>query len=288
MSIVSATEVIADGLGFAEGPVARPDGSVALTSITHAAVYVRAANGETVRIATGGGPNGMTAGPDGSLLVAQNGGLFGGEAGTAPGIQCVRGNAVDHLVVLEDGAAPNDLCFGPDGWLYFTDTHGDWAGVGPAPIGRLYACRADGTGLTMLFEGFRFINGVAFDLTGESLFVAETASQRIWRFPWAAGPTGPSIGEPDEFCRLADGHPDGMALDRDGSLWVAASTDGSIQVFDRNGGLTLRQPIGHGSMPTNCCFDLVDPSVLHVTAGGTEQLLRLHTDVRGAPLNAGG
>jgi gluconolactonase len=223
----------------------------------------------------------MAAGPNGSLLVAQNGGLFGGAPGTAPGIQRIRGDVVDHLVVLEDGAAPNDLCFGPDGWLYFTDTHGDWAGEGPAPVGRLYGCRADGTDLTMLHEGFRFINGLAFDLAGESLYVAETAKQLIWRFPWAPGPT---LGEPVEFCRLSDGVPDGVALDRDGSLWVAATTDGSIQVFDRNGTFTARHPVGAGSMPSNCCFGLVDPSVLYVTAAGTEQVLRYSTDVTGAAL----
>ena len=136
--------LLADGLGFVEGPVARPDGSLAITSITHACVYVLSATGDRTRIETGGGPNGMAAGPDGTLLVAQNGGLFGGAPGTAPGIQRIRDGEVDHLVELEEGAAPNDLCFGPDGWLYFTDTHGDWGGVGPAPIGRLYACRADG------------------------------------------------------------------------------------------------------------------------------------------------
>ena len=278
---VESMALLADGVGFVEGPVAQPDGSLAVTSITHACAYILSPTGDRTRVETGGGPNGMAAGPEGSLLVAQNGGLFGGAAGTAPGIQRIRGDEVDHLVVLEEGAAPNDLCFGPDGWLYFTDTHGDWAGVGPAPIGRLYACRADGSDLTMLFEGFRFMNGLAFDLAGESLYVVETARPRIWRFPWIPGP---SVGEPEEFCRLADGNPDGIALDTSGSLWVAATMDGSVQVFDRNGVRTARHPIGEGSMPSNCCFGLSDPSVLYVTAAGTEQVLALQTDVQGAPL----
>ena len=33
-------DVIADGLGFTEGPVWLPDGRVALTSISHGCVYV--------------------------------------------------------------------------------------------------------------------------------------------------------------------------------------------------------------------------------------------------------
>lgn len=275
-------EVIADGLGFAEGPVAREDGSVALTSITHAAVYLVGHDGRRAVVETGGGPNGMVAGPGDSLLVAQNGGLFGGAPGTPPGIQRIDGTRVDHIVTLEPPAAPNDLCFGPDGWLYFTDTHGPWAGTGPAPVGRLCACRADGADLTVLYEGFAFMNGIAFDVAGEGLFVVETATRRIWRFTWTRGP---SIGEPDEFCRLADGNPDGIAIGSDGSMWVAATTDGSVQVFDRNGTFTARHPLGEGSMPTNCCFGLADPTVLYVTTGGTEQLVRFDTGVDGATLH---
>ena len=33
-------DVIADGLGFTEGPVWLPDGRVALTSISHGCVYI--------------------------------------------------------------------------------------------------------------------------------------------------------------------------------------------------------------------------------------------------------
>jgi gluconolactonase len=274
-------EVVADGLGFAEGPVALDDGSIAVTSITHAAVYMLARAGVRSVVETGGGPNGMVAGPDGSLLVAQNGGLFGGAPGTAPGIQRIRGDRVDHLVTLEPPAAPNDLCFGPDGWLYFTDTHGSWAGTGPAPIGRLFACRADDTEPIVLFEGFAFMNGLAFDPAGEHLYVVETATRRLWRFPWAPGPR---VGAPEEFGRLAEGNPDVIALVATGSLWVATTTDGSVQVFDRNGTFTARHPIGADTMPTNCCFGLVDPSTLYVTAAGTEQLVRLETGTTGAPL----
>jgi len=60
--------------------------------------------------------------------------------------------------------------------------------------------------------------------------------------------------------------------------------DGSVQVFDRNGVRTARHSIGEGSMPSNCCFGLANPSVLYVTAAGIEQVLALQTDVLGAPL----
>jgi gluconolactonase len=275
-------EICADELGFVEGPVAMEDGSIAVTSITHGAVYVLAPDGSRTVVETGGGPNGMVADRHG-WLVAQNGGLFGGRPGTAPGIQRVREGRVEHVVTLDEPAAPNDLCFGPDGWLYFTDTHGSWTGSGPAPIGRLYACRPDGADLTMLFEGFEFINGIAFEPGDAALVVVETATRRLWRFPWAPGP---EVGAPEVLCRLEQGSPDGIAYDNQGSLWVAATIDGSVQVFDRDGAPVARHEIGPDTMPTNCCFGLVDPETLYVTAAGSGQLVRLRTGVEGVPLHA--
>lgn len=274
-------DVLAEGLGFVEGPVALPDGSLAVTSISHAAVYVFSNSGERSLISTGGGPNGMAAGSEGSLYIAQNGGLYGGAPGSPPGIQRIFGDAVEQLVSLEDGAAPNDLCFGPDAWLYVTDTHGAWDGVGSPPIGQLLACRPDGSDLRLLFEGFEFMNGLAFDPTGQYLYVAETGRGRIWRFPWA---DGPSLGEPVELCRLPSGNPDGIAVDSTGSLWVAATTDASVQVFDAEGRFTERHHTGPGSVPTNCCFGIADPSVLYVTDAGMERVLALATNVTGVSL----
>jgi gluconolactonase len=71
-------DVIADGLGFTEGPVWLPDGRVALTSISHGCVYVvDPSGGPHQRIDTGGGPNGLACSADGTLYVAQNGGAWG-------------------------------------------------------------------------------------------------------------------------------------------------------------------------------------------------------------------
>jgi hypothetical protein len=107
-------DVIADGLGFTEGPVWLPDDRVALTSISHGCVYiVDPRDGALERIDTGGGPNGLACSADGTLYVAQNGGAWGASGTAEPGVQVITGSHVDYLV--EGLGAPNDLTFGPDG-----------------------------------------------------------------------------------------------------------------------------------------------------------------------------
>ena len=68
-------EVIAEGLGFPEGPIIMPDGSVILVEIRRGTVS-RCWNGRTEVIATpGGGPNGIALGPDGAIYLCNNGGF---------------------------------------------------------------------------------------------------------------------------------------------------------------------------------------------------------------------
>jgi gluconolactonase len=106
-------DVLAEGLGFTEGPVWLDDQRVALTSISHGCVYVvDPSGGPTERIETGGGPNGLTLGADGAMYVAQNGAVFGASGTAEPGVQVISDRRVDYLVA--GMGAPNDLVFGPE------------------------------------------------------------------------------------------------------------------------------------------------------------------------------
>jgi sugar lactone lactonase YvrE len=68
-------EVHLEGLGFPEGPVVLPDGSVAFVDLLHQ--NVRRYKDDAVEIIAQfeGAPNGMRIGPDGELYIANNGGV---------------------------------------------------------------------------------------------------------------------------------------------------------------------------------------------------------------------
>ena len=272
--------VVATDVGFSEGPVWTQDGRLLITSISHGVVYEIAREGPRVLAQTGGGPNGMTEGDDGTLYVTQNGGIFGASGRSAtpaePGIQAITGDAVRY--VASGLGAPNDCCFGPDGRLYFTDPRG-WARPEDLPPGRVYAMDLDGAP-ELLAEGPAFTNGIAFGPDASLLCVSETFGRRVLVYALREG----ALGEPREFCRIEPGMPDGMCFDEGGRLYVASTVAEQVQVFDRAGACVERLPCGEHSMATNCCFGGPDRRTLFVTDARNERVLAFDLGVRGLPL----
>jgi gluconolactonase len=72
----SSLEVMARGLEYPEGPIARPDGSVLLVEIKGERLTRVHPDGRTETVAAiPGGPNGAAFGPDGHLYICNNGGF---------------------------------------------------------------------------------------------------------------------------------------------------------------------------------------------------------------------
>jgi gluconolactonase len=277
-------DVIADGLGFTEGPVWLPDDRVALTSISHGCVYiVDPRDGALERIDTGGGPNGLACSADGTLYVAQNGGAWGASGTAEPGVQVITGSHVDYLV--EGLGVPNDLTFGPDGRLWITDTRAQFDVSTPDAglPGHVYATDV-GSGDTrvVIDDGPVFINGLGFDRDGSRLLVTATLSSQL--LSYVIAPDG-ALSAPEIVHTFDDGWPDGMTVSAHGDYWVALTAADRIDVVDTWGRRVGEIGLPAGSLPTNVCIGGRRYDELFVTAAHSESLLRILFDGEVPPLS---
>ena len=262
--------LLASGLGFPEGPVVMPDGSIVLCD-GNVGELLRYAGGDVSTFAvTGGSPWGAVLGADGAVYVTQGGNVPGAPDQTAvPGIQRVNPSGdVEMLSTAIAGrtlAGPNDLAFGPDGRLWFTDSGTEMDDRFPeaerAP-GALYVLDAAG-GEFLMERRDVYPNGIAFDAEGR-LYWTESMAHRVCRLEG---------GEATTFCQLSDGHvPDGMAFAADGRLFCCTTISGGVTVISADG--RVLEEIHLGEHATNCIFSGPD---LYVTA---TQVAEIHADQR--------
>ena len=277
-------DLIADGLGFTEGPVWLPDDRVALTSISHGCVYiVDPLDGALERIDTGGGPNGLACSADGTLYVAQNGGAWGASGSAEPGVQVITDGRVDYLV--EGLGAPNDLTFGPDGRLWITDTRSEFdiSNPGQGPPGHVYATDVDsGDTRQIIDDGPVFINGLGFAPDGSRLLVTATLSSQLLSYLVSLDGT---IGAPEIVHTFAEGWPDGMAVSARGDYWVALTAADRVDVVDAWGRCIAQISLPDGALPTNVCIGGGRADELFVTAAHDQALLRIRSGGDLPPLN---
>jgi gluconolactonase len=250
--------VLASNLGFPEGPVVMPDGSIVLCD-GNTGELLRWDGGSMGTFATtGGSPWGAVLGSDGAVYVTQGGNVPGSpDQSAVPGIQRVNADGSVEMLSTEIGghslAGPNDLAFGPDGRLWFTDsgTEQDPRVDVPTP-GRLFALDASEAGEMRAERPEVYPNGIAFDGAGR-LYWTESLAHRVCRW---------DDGRATVFAQLSDGHrPDGMAFAEDGRLFVCTTISDGVTVLSGDGEVV--DEIDLGEHATNCAFA---GSTLYVTA----------------------
>ncbi|MDZ7603810.1 MAG: SMP-30/gluconolactonase/LRE family protein [Hoeflea sp.] len=301
---MSRFETLAEGLGFPEGPVVMPDGSVVVTEIAAGCLTRIGPDGSVSRLAeTGGGPNGAALGPDGMLYVCNNGGF---EWNRDEGLRPV-GRAADNLggsiqrVDPESGRvetlytacgdiplrAPNDIVCDRHGGFYFTD-HGHRSGRS-LDFGAVFYARLDGAGIRQVAFPLIGPNGIGLSPDGSQVHVAETSSGRIWTYRVIApgefaAPDWPSPTGGDLLAGLAGFHRyDSLAVEACGNIAAATLRFGGINVVSPTGQMVERIALPD-PYTTNICFGGQDMRTAFITLSGTGRLVRMEWARPGLPV----
>ncbi|MEM9178701.1 MAG: SMP-30/gluconolactonase/LRE family protein [Pseudomonadota bacterium] len=296
-------EIVAEGLGFPEGPVWMQDGSIILVEISKGCVTRIWGDGRSEVIAEpGGGPNGAAIGPDGALWICNNGGfkyherdglLIPGHCpddysgGRIERIDLSTGK-VERVLDTVDGhplRGPNDLVFDRQGNLYFTD------------LGKSFPRHRDVGGLFFLANGASEAieldhnhispNGVGLSPDETTVYMADTMTARLWAFDLDT-PGEAKQATPFNKGRVVAAMPSLQYFD---SLAVAASGNICVATI-LNGGITTITPEGdhsHTAFPdpfvTNICFGGDDLGDAWVTLSGTGKLAKCRWSEPGLKLN---
>jgi gluconolactonase len=298
-------DVIADGLGFPEGPIAMADGSVLFVEVARGALMRAWGDGRTEVVArTGGGPNGAAIGPDGAIYICNNGGAeiardVDGNLVFGPLPKTYSGGSIER-VELPTGrverlyeycgehrlSSPNDIVFDRNGGMWFTDMG--------RPMGRyrmmsgVYYASPDGESISEQFFGGISFNGIGLSPDERTLYVSDTFPARIWSFELEAPgriKAAAAPFSPIRYLATMPGHMevDSMALTQSGKLCVATFGIGGIAIVSPDG------EIEHRPLPdpfvTNICFGGAELKTAFITAPGRGQLLRTEWPEAGLLLN---
>lgn len=173
--------------------------------------------------------------------------------------------------------SPNDVVVKSDGSIYFTDPP---YGIGPEeqelPFQGVFRLSPDNGEPKLLVKDFDRPNGLAFSPDEKLLYVADSSDRRHVRV-FVDNEDG-SLIKGRVFAEIRSeepGNPDGMKVDVEGHLYVAAA--GGVWVFAPTGKLlgVIRVP----ETPANCAWGDSDWRSLYITA--RTSLYRVRLDVRG-------
>jgi gluconolactonase len=245
-------EPIAEGLGFVEGPVWLPDGSLLFSDTLDNRIHRWRDGVLSVHREDAGGPNGMTLDLEMRVVGCEQDGrrVFREQDGV-----------VEPIATHYEGKrlnSPNDIVVRSDGRIFFTDPpYGVTDETRELPYNGVFSIDEAGE-LTLLTTDFEKPNGLAFSPDERTLYIADTARHHVRAFDVAANG---ALSGGRVFAEMReDGRPDGLKVDRDGRLYVCAFT---VQVFAADG--AALGVIDCPQLPANCTWG-EGGSTLFITA----------------------
>jgi gluconolactonase len=216
---------IADGINFPEGPAWDGKGSLYVSSNFGGYILKISGKEKTVFVDSASSimkqTNGLTFGKDGWL--------YGCDFGAGAVIRISPDKEIEVVSAGYQGKSydsPNDLAFYKNGDLYFTVPDSD------QPDGELFRFNMKTREPEMLLDSLRYPNGLVFSEDWRTLFLSESASNRVLKL--SLDNEG-NILSHEVFINLPGGEPDGLALDVDGNLYVAHFEGAMVYVVNHDG-----------------------------------------------------
>ncbi len=273
-------ETLASGYGLLEGPRVDDQNRLYFSDVPNGGVYRRNPDGriETV-IPKRKGVGGIAFNQGGGIVVSGRGIVLFDE----------RTAQTRDLFVEWEGKALsfNDLQPDDQGSIYTGNLNFDPLAPNAKPVpGSLF--RVDPPGkATKLWDGIEVTNGLGFSPDRKLLYHCDSTTQAVWAYDVAPDR---SVKDRRIFAKLPEGWPDGMAVDVEGGLWVAAVRIGEVMRFKANATLDRRIKIP-AKMVTSLTFGGRDLQDLYiVTADNTDKpdlkgtIFRMRADIPGLPV----
>lgn len=244
---------VATGFSFLEAPRADAEGNVWFSEVVLGGVRHLRPDG-TVRALLPGKQwiGGLALNEDGVLLVSGRGGIAWLDPANG-----ATGMLLDSIDGRPIGSV-NDVQPDGKGGLYFGTMDGAALerGETPAPCS-LYRLDVDGR-VTLLRDGLKISNGIGLSPDGRRLYHNET-----WLGTWAYDLAADgSIANRTLLLEQPDC--DGLAVDAEGGVWLAACRHGTLTRLSRDGAVDRRVELPVKEV-TSLCFGGADGRDVYVT-----------------------
>ncbi len=261
-------ERVATGFRFTEGPAWSREGFLLFSDIP---------NNQIMKYAPGEKPTVFredSNGAQGNAFDAQ-GRLYTCESHTRRVVRTDKKGAIEVLAEKWEGKrlnAPNDIAVRRDGHAYFTDpAFGAQADTRELDFYGVFHLPPKGE-LRVIAKPQGRPNGIVLSPNGHLLYVANSDEHNVRAYD--VDHNGDTSNERVVISGV-DGVPDGMRVDEQGNLYVAANR---VWIYDAQGKLIGNLNIPE--KPSNCAFGDSDLRTLYITARSS--LYRARREVKGA------
>jgi gluconolactonase len=274
-------EELATGFGLVEGPTWINDKGLLFSDVIKGGVYLLDHLNNVLPIVE------HRRGIGGIAIHQENGLIVGGRNIAYKSFTGDKTTILLSNDVTEDALGFNDLTTDSKGRVYVGSVAFKVFSDDEMIPGHLHVIDVDGSVRT-ISDGVMLTNGLGFSPDGRTLYHADARDAVVRQYE--VSPDG-NVSDWKPFVQANNGHPDGLAVAEDGSVWIAMAYGSRVDVFESNGALRESLPVPL-PMVTSVCFggpDLKDLYVVTGSRGGPSDvcgtIFRTRVDVPGLPIS---